>query len=360
MQLILAERVRKRDAVAPLELPPRDRGVALGGIPGQGEYLDRVTRDVARYPQRLLRDDGLVEPARGRAAADSRRREVAEDRGRRVGGQAVHAERRRGRGRRAQRPGIPGNAQRRAVSGVREPAVQVRIVHVREPEPVAEHDRGEGHVGHHRKREHREGGRRPGAAPAPARRHREHVGQQRQDQHLTDLAYRSGHAKQGSAAGQPGQARGRPPQQQRHRGDDQRLEQHIGHDHLLGLHLVSVEQHRRRGEGGQPAPRAVPAAPARKGTRPSRDRAGAGPPPRRPARRRPAGPGAAAGRCTRAGPVRACRSPDTVRCRCRPGPAGRRSGRRPAARARRRGGSRTASAVDTAWSRGHRIVGGPA
>ena len=50
-----------------------------------------------------------------------------------------------------------------------------------------------------------------------------------------------------------------PPEQQGQPGHDAGLEPHVGHDGLLDLQLVAVQQHRRRGQRGQPARHAAAA-----------------------------------------------------------------------------------------------------
>jgi hypothetical protein len=48
------------------------------------------------------------------------------------------------------------------------------------------------------------------------------------------------------------------PQQQHDAGHQQRLEQYVRHDRLLGVQLVGVEQHRRHGQRRQPPVHAAP------------------------------------------------------------------------------------------------------
>jgi hypothetical protein len=47
------------------------------------------------------------------------------------------------------------------------------------------------------------------------------------------------------------------PQQQRQSRHDERLEQHIRHDRLLGLQLIAIQQHGRGRQRGRPAPHAA-------------------------------------------------------------------------------------------------------
>ncbi len=94
---------------------------------------------------------------------------------------------------------------------------------------------------------------------APARDGDQHVDQRGQDEDLADLA--DGRRR---AQGQPGsehhpQPGPGPPEQAGQPRDDQCLERRIGHDRLLDLELVGVQQDRRRGQGGQPARHAAAA-----------------------------------------------------------------------------------------------------
>src|SRR5262249_24162459 len=91
----------------------------------------------------------------------------------------------------------------------------------------------------------------------PAGRHDQQVARGGQDEDLADLA--------GGGGGAQGQARhtdqaarwGSPPEQGGQAGDDQRLEHDVGHDGLLDLQLVRVQQDRGGGQGRQPARRAA-------------------------------------------------------------------------------------------------------
>ena len=90
----------------------------------------------------------------------------------------------------------------------------------------------------------------PGA-PVPGR--RQHVDQRGQDQRLADLPDRRGRAEREAGQHDEAQPGPRIPQQQHDPGYHQRLEQHVGHDRLLRVQLVGVEQDRRDGQRGEPA-----------------------------------------------------------------------------------------------------------
>ena len=93
--------------------------------------------------------------------------------------------------------------------------------------------------------------------PLPPCRADQQEGQHRDDQDRTDLPDVNGHAQgQASQTHLPG-SRAAAPQQQRDPRHDERLEQHIRHDRLLGLKLIAIQQHRRGSKRGRPAPQAT-------------------------------------------------------------------------------------------------------
>ena len=93
--------------------------------------------------------------------------------------------------------------------------------------------------------------------PLPPYRADQQQGQDGDDQDFTDLPDVNGHAQgQASQTYLPG-TRVAAPQQQRETRHDERLEQHIRHDRLLGLQLVAIQQHGRGGKRGRPAPHAA-------------------------------------------------------------------------------------------------------
>jgi hypothetical protein len=94
------------------------------------------------------------------------------------------------------------------------------------------------------------GGQRP--APAAHRDQQEH--RHGQDQQLAGLLDGGRRAEHQRGHGGGSTTAGRH-QQHREPGDDQGLEPYVGHDQVLDLQLVAVEQDRPGGQRGQPARR---------------------------------------------------------------------------------------------------------
>ena len=276
--------VRRVLGVVRLELPAGDRGIPGAGGAAQREQLERVLADRGQHVEGLLLQHLAVEVA-GHLAAHARHHAVlhlaahrdllrlgahlleclvvrgaqACDPGppdRRLGVvvQPVRAEQQLLRRVRAERPLVPGQPQGGAVRGLRHPAVD-----------------GAGRVGGQREavqlrvgvvpvtgrqNRQREGqAQQPGLLEPrpPAWRHDQQVAQRGQDEDLADLPG-GGRGAQGQAShhDQP-RRRGGPPEQRDHAGHDQRLEHDVGHDVLLDLQLVGIEQDRGGGQGRQPA-----------------------------------------------------------------------------------------------------------
>ena len=245
------QRVRV-ERVAALELPAADGAVPGGGDSLHGEELQRVAADRGR-------DRGRVLPEQVPVESGDRRRERA-----RVGGliaaqrrggvvlEAVDAELNGPRVTRAQRALVRRQRQFLAVNRQREAPVELVRARVGKAEMTG-HREGHGAVDEDREGE---GGAQDGAlgeAAAPAGDGHQQVGQRGQDEDLADLAG-GGRGAQGKPAGDDqGGARARLPEQRRQPGDDAGLEHDVGHDGLLDLELVAIEQDGRGGQRGQPA-----------------------------------------------------------------------------------------------------------
>jgi len=109
--------------------------------------------------------------------------------------------------------------------------------------------------------QHRERGtdceQRASGQPLPPYQADQQEGHRSDDQDFTDLPDVNGHAQgHASQAHLPG-SRDAAPQQQRETRHDERLEQHIRHDRLLGLQLIAIQQHGRGSKRGRPAPHAA-------------------------------------------------------------------------------------------------------
>jgi len=237
--------------VGGLELPARDGGAAWAGDPGQGEQPQRVPPDRGDDAGRILPEHALGEVGGDGRGTRSRRPEVPQRRLRAVH-EVVDAELQGVLARRAQRPLVGRELHRMTVSGQHDPAVELVGSLVGQLE-MAGDCIGRRAVGQDRQQE---GGAEHRCLPEPAPpspdRH-EQVERRRQDEDLADLPDGGAGAERESAGrDHPGPGR-TVPEQDDQPGHDERLEQDIGHDALLYLDLVGIEQNGRRGQGGQRA-----------------------------------------------------------------------------------------------------------
>ena len=238
--------------VGGLELPARDRGVTRGGDPGQGEEPQRVPSDRRDDAGRVLQEQAAGEiGCDGRRALAGRRPEAPQ---RRLGAvlKGVDAEPDRVLARRAQRSLIGREFHRTAVGGQHDPAVQLVRPLVGEPEMSGQHE-GRRAIGQDGQEE---GGTEhcclPEPEPPPPDRC-EQVDRGWHDEDLADFPDGGGAAECEPSGGEhPGPGRGLPEQDDQP-GHDERLEQDIGHDALLHLELVAIEQDGRHRKGGEQA-----------------------------------------------------------------------------------------------------------
>jgi hypothetical protein len=241
--------------IAGLELPAADRHVPRGGVPGEGEQLDEIAVHGTHHGHRLLLDDRALETAGHGLDRHARWRLVAQQRAVRVADQAVYAQCGHHLRRRAQTSLVCGQPEGGTVGRRRRAAVEDIRIALGEAE-LTRHRELNHHV--HQHRDHRaDGEQRALGQPLPPGQQDQQEGQHRDDQDFTNLPHVNGHAQgQASQAHLPGR-RDAAPQQQRESGQDERLEQHIRHDRLLGLQLIAVQQHGRGSQRGRPAPHAT-------------------------------------------------------------------------------------------------------
>ena len=240
--------------VVRLELPARDRRDALDRRPGSGEQPGRVAQEAAQHAQRLLVLDRRLQLgqhlALGHAGRDHRvvqRRVLGVLQPVRAVGLGARA--------RAHLAQVGGQLEGRAVRGHRQPA-QVLVRAGGQPE-VAGHVQGAGAVDEDRQDERRDQDRRLAQDPPPAAVDgQDQVGHRGQHQDLADLVDRGRGAQDQAGHDREPRRHHRPPQQDHQPRDDHGLEQHVGHDHLLHLELIGVQQYRRGGHCRQPAGRA--------------------------------------------------------------------------------------------------------
>ncbi|MGO9780191.1 MAG: hypothetical protein ACLPQY_10565 [Streptosporangiaceae bacterium] len=160
------------------------------------------------------------------------------------------------RRRRAQRALIRGQLEGRAVGGHRGPPVQHVAAARGQREPVTG-DRRDRHIAQHRDGEAGDGHGQIAKPTPPAPRDQDREDNRRDDEQLTDLPDVSGEPQHQRSRRQPPEARPGAPQQDGEAGEDEGLEGDVGHDGLLHLELVGVQQDGGRREGGGPAGRAT-------------------------------------------------------------------------------------------------------
>jgi len=247
--------VTERGVVA-LELPPVDRRVARERPARPAEPLSEVRGDVPREIPRLMHEHPAREVSQhGVAAFAGREHDPSGVRA--VMGVLVDAPPLVKRLFRAQHPLVVGQVEPAAVDDRRSPAVEQERVAAVEPDTtrldaVVRRVHPDGDC-------ERQGERRRPDDPGPSsgsgdQRERD----RRQYQHPTHDADGHGQTEQHTGDRECGKGEGASPEQQHDRREQECFEQRLGHDVLLDLQLVRIEQDRYGGEHGDPPTRAEP------------------------------------------------------------------------------------------------------
>ena len=242
--------------VAGLELPPRDRGVTGIGDPRDGEQLERVPPDCGEDGERVLPEHAVREIARDGRGPVPGRPEAAQRRLRTVHERVV-AELERVLASRAQPLLVGRKFQRMAVGGQYDPAVQLVGALVGQPEMPGDRQRRRAVSQDGQQESGGEHCPEPQLDPPPTDRD-EQIDRGGQDEDLADLPDGGGGAQRqaaGDARPGPGPALPEQDDQPRH---DERLEQDIGHNALLHLELIAIEQDGRCGQSREHAGSAAP------------------------------------------------------------------------------------------------------